>query len=526
VAELTELTEGWPAGLYLAALSLRASSGRSLSKMRFSSDRYVSEYLRSEVLAHLSRREVQFLTRTSILDRLNGPLCDAVLERSGSAEMLESIARLNLFLMPLDAKGGWYRYHQLFQSLLRTDLEGSGLAPALALRASAWCEANGMMESAIGYAHEARDPDRLTRLISLAALPTYRAGRIATALRWFEWLEADELHGHQPTSVIGAWIHALVGQAAAAARWAEAAETGAFDGSMPDGSPSIEPWRAMLRAALCRGGVAAMLRDAREAREGIPIDSPWRGTAMLLVGIAERLTGDLELADDTLGDTVDVALDGGGTGAAMVALGERAFQAIDRADWLVAASFAEAAAEIVRREGLESYLTSAIVFAASARVAIHQGDLPQAREHLARATKLRPLFSVAIPWFAVRTLLGLAGCHVALGDLGGARTLLSEAEALLRRRPDLGTLGLETSELRARLSEMPRSGLGATTLTAAEIRLLPLLATHLSFREIGARLFVSSNTVKTQAISVYRKLATNSRGGAVEQARKLGLIEE
>ncbi len=187
VAELTEQTEGWPAGLYLAALSIRARGHGAKGVTTFSgSDRLVSDYLRSELLAHLSADLRRFLTRTSVLERMSGPLCDAVLEERGSAAILESLARSNLFLVPLDANGEWYRYHHLFQELLRLELARAepDLAPSLLARASAWCEANGQPETAVGYAQEAGDTDRVARLVErygLRYLPNAAASRPPSA---------------------------------------------------------------------------------------------------------------------------------------------------------------------------------------------------------------------------------------------------------------------------------------------------------------------------------------------------------
>ncbi len=168
VAELTEQAEGWSAGLYLAALSIKARGRGGESVTTFSgSDRLVSDYLRSELLAHLSADLRHFLTRTAVLERMSGPLCDEVLEERGSAAILESIARSNLFLVPLDANGEWYRYHHLFQELLQLELARAepDLAPSLLARASAWCEANGQPETAVGYAQEAGDTDRVAQLV-------------------------------------------------------------------------------------------------------------------------------------------------------------------------------------------------------------------------------------------------------------------------------------------------------------------------------------------------------------------------
>jgi LuxR family maltose regulon positive regulatory protein len=140
--------------------------------------------------------------------------------------------------------------------------------------------------------------------------------------------------------------------------------------------------------------------------------------------------------------------------------------------------------------------------------------------------RMRPLLTHAFPWFGVQTRLELAGTHFALGDIEGARTLCREAFDLITQRPELGTLRAHADELRDRLASVASMDDGwASSLTAAELRLLPLLTTHLTFREIAERLYVSRNTVKTQAISVYRKLDASSRSEAIERALELGLVD-
>ena len=127
LTELTERTEGWPAGLYLAALSIRARGVKADGAAVISgNDRLVSDYLQSELLAHLSANDVRFLTRTAVLERMSGPLCDAVLEATGSAAILESRSRSNLFLVPLDAHRQWYRYHHLFQRVAARGVGAGG----------------------------------------------------------------------------------------------------------------------------------------------------------------------------------------------------------------------------------------------------------------------------------------------------------------------------------------------------------------------------------------------------------------
>ena len=167
-----------------------------------------------------------------------------------------------------------------------------------------------------------------------------------------------------------------------------------------------------------------------------------------------------------------------------------------------------------------------LVCAVQARAAWHRGDVPAARQLLLSAQRLRPVATYAIPHLAVQARIELIRIHLALGDLAGARTLMREIDGVLQRRPDLGTLVREAQALRTQLSEDQAPSVpGASSLTSAELRVLPMLATHLSFPEIGADLFLSPHTVKSQAISIYRKLGASSRSQAVARSRELGLLE-
>jgi LuxR family transcriptional regulator, maltose regulon positive regulatory protein len=148
------------------------------------------------------------------------------------------------------------------------------------------------------------------------------------------------------------------------------------------------------------------------------------------------------------------------------------------------------------------------------------------RQQLVRALRLRPLLTYAFPHLAVQARLELTRIHLAVADLSGARTLMREIDELLRRRPGLGTLAGQAQALQARLSKQRDSSMpGASALTAAELRLLPLLATHLSFPEIAAEMFLSRNTIKSEANAIYRKLGASTRSQAVARARELGLLE-
>jgi LuxR family transcriptional regulator, maltose regulon positive regulatory protein len=155
VEELLARTEGWPVGLYLAALAHKAGDSRRHPWAEFTGDdRFMADYLWSELLGQLSPERVAFLTRTAVLEQMSGPLCDAVLETTGSSEVLAWLEEANLLLVPLDRRRRWYRYHHLFQELLRAELDRRepALVPALHARAASWCEANGLPETAIDHA--------------------------------------------------------------------------------------------------------------------------------------------------------------------------------------------------------------------------------------------------------------------------------------------------------------------------------------------------------------------------------------
>ena len=529
VADLTERMEGWPAGLYLAALSVKSggpvhgSPGPSVD----GNDRLVASYLQSELLSFLSEDDIRFATRTAVLERMSGPLCDALLERTGSAEILQMFERSNMFVVPLDTRGEWYRYHHLFRDILRARLERRepGLIPELNRRAAAWHEANGVLEEAIPYAQAAGDDDHVARLVGALTLGAYYSGRETTTRRWIGWFDDRSIEPYPALAVLGAWVHALVGEAEAALRWADAAGRSTVDGPMPDGSASKAGWVALLRATMARGSLQQMRADALLATETITRDTAWWPTAVLVLGYSHLLVGETDRADDLFTDALAAANALGPVAPSHLAAAERSLIAMETGDSHAAASLAGQAREVARIARLGDYSTTALVCAASARVAIWQGDVALARRYLAHAQGLRPMLTYALPWLSVHARVELARARMLLGDAAGVRGLLVEIDGIRRRRPHLGVLVDQAEDLRRQVGEMSAGVAGSSTLTTAELRLLPLLPTHLSFREIGERLFVSTNTVKTQAISIYRKLGASSRSEAIHRAAEIGLLD-
>ena len=417
----------------------------------------MSEYLESELLAHLSEDELHFLTRTAVLERMSGPLCDAVLEESGSGPILESLARSNLFLVPLDRSQEWYRYHHLFQELLRSELPRAepDLMPVLLARATEWCVENGYPEAAIAYAQQAGDVDRVARLVELCAQFAYQSGRVATVERWLVWLEArGALESNASVAVLGGLLAAVRGRPAEAERCADTAERGRPNGPLPDGSPSSDSWLALLKAQLCRHGAASMRADADLAVQEIARGSPFHPSALLLAGMSRWMEGKLDEADDLFADAAEEGLELGAPEPASVAQGGRALLAIAQDRWDEAEQLADKGARIIRHSRIDEYPVCVCVYAAAARIALHRGNAPLAQEFLGRAQRLRPRLTYALPHFSIQIRLELARAYLANADAGGAETMLREIKALLRRRPGLATLPAQAEELRATLNTM------------------------------------------------------------------------
>jgi LuxR family maltose regulon positive regulatory protein len=527
-AELSEWTEGWAAGTYLAALSLKDGGAEARGRAAPRVDRFADEYF-DLVLSRLEADDIGFLERTAVLERMCGPLCDAVLGSTDSAGRLEALARANLFLVPLDPGRTWFRYHNELRECLRGRLERRepALVPELHRRAAAWCESHGELEPAIHHARAAGDLDVVARVLGALALTVCSAREAARVEPWLEWFEGERLADYPTVALLGAWVHLLRGRPVSATRWlacGERARSLSRPGS-PDGGRSLEPWIALIRGAMCRDGVEQMLVDAELALHDLGPTSPWRPTALLLRGVALVLQGDADRAEESLAEAAEAAESIGATGMAVVAHAEQALLAAERGDDVEADRSGERARALIVDAGQRDGATGVLGLAVSARFELRHGNLAQARADLAEAHDLAEGLTHALPWYAVQAQLELARLHLTMLDDDRARRCLSAAARILRVRPKLGTLCADLEALRADVEKIatPRPGRGRS-MTGAELRLLPLLATHLSFREIAQQLYVSRNTVKTQAISIYRKLEASSRSEAVARATELGLV--
>jgi LuxR family maltose regulon positive regulatory protein len=524
---LTRRTEGWAAGIYLMALAAREGE-RAVAWDSPEVERYVEDYLLTQLLATSPDDLRAFLLESSVLERMSGELCDAVLGRSGSQALLEGLERSNLFLVQLDHERRWYRYHDLFRAALRRRLDRAdpGAAARLSARAADWCEASHLDEEALAYARVAGDETRLARLFVTLAFPLYRTGRMATIEGWLAELEDRRTVERFPEiGVLGVFVHAFRGRAYVAERWLDAVHRSPrLDAPLADGSASARPWAAVGEALMCRHGPGRMREDASFAIEGLGPFSPFRAPAMLLLGYALRLEGADE-AGLRFEEAAEAAEETGATFAGAGAYAQRALMALARGDLAAAERLATGARRLLAHAEFDDYMLMALCLVADARVRLARGDRDAAARMLGSAQRLRPYLTYAIPYYAVEVLVEMARAHLALGDPRAAGVALVDAADVLRHRPGLGVLGEELSAVRARVADAELSSSGRqATLTAAELRLLPLLTTHLTFQEIADRLYVSRNTVKTQALSLYRKLGASSRSEAVTRASEVGVI--
>jgi LuxR family transcriptional regulator, maltose regulon positive regulatory protein len=523
-AAVTERTEGWPAGLHLAALIVKDSHGQEPTVT--GDDRYVADYLYREALIRQPEDMKGFLRRTAVLDQLCGPLCDAVLESSDAARHLRRLEAASLFVIPLDRHRQWYRYHALFREFLLGELRRTEpeLMMTLHRRASDWYEANGSPALALEHLLNTTDRDRSVRLATALALPTYNAGQMSTVQRWYRVIGDADIERYPPLAVLRCWEAVLTGDGAGTERWATVVDAASFEGAQLNGSASFDSARAMVRAAMCASGPEPMMADATFAVAQEPAWSPWRAEALWVLGEAHLLAGHPDEARAVLAAASVAAARTGNADTIVICESELALLAMDRGQWPEAAGRLEGALAIIDEHRMHDYVTCLLAFAEAARLAVHRGDLTGARRQLTRAIRGRPSATYAFPFAAVRLRLQLARVCFSIAEVVMARQLLREIDDILTHRPALGALTGEVEEFRCVLASSAAGATGRAALSPAELRLLPYLQTHLTANGIAERLFISSHTVKAEIKSIYRKLGVSSRHDAVQKATGLGLL--
>jgi LuxR family transcriptional regulator, maltose regulon positive regulatory protein len=525
LAVLLERTEGWPAGLYLAALSLRDHPSPSTFIRQFTGDnRFIVDFLTEEVLSRQRSEIRQFLARTSILGRFCAPLCDAVAGSANAAEVIDILERENLFVVPLDDNRQWYRYHHLFAQVLRSELARTepDIVATLHERASAWHRLSGSTDEAIDHALAAGDIGGAVDLIARHWFAYVDSGRAATVRRWMRSLGDDQIAANPLAAHSAAWAAALSGGRESVERWVRVVETGEHDGPLPDGMPSLEFSAALLRGTFGFEGIRTMRESAARAVE-LERDpfSPWYTPALTAFGFSLYLSGEPG-AGEPVGQAVSEA---SVPLLRMNALSLASLLATEEGRFAQAEELASAARQIADDGDLSQAPQSSVAHVAAGAIRAQQGRLEEARSELERALQSRRRWPGLGPWPTFEALLRLAPVLLDLGDRPGAAALLDEARDILTRLPDGAEAQLARLERLERriVTRRPQVISPADPLTEREEVVLHLLQGTLSLREIGQELHLSQNTIKTHARAIYRKLGVSTRHDAVEKGREIGI---
>jgi LuxR family maltose regulon positive regulatory protein len=525
---LVERTEGWPAGLFLAALSSSQDANPPAALARLAgSDHLIADYFRDEFLTCLSPEDLRFLVCSSVVELLSGPLCDALLQRTDSTSVLDRLAAGPLPLEPTGPSHDSYRCHRLLRELLLHELRHTHpeLQSQLHLRAIAFHLEHGELDAAIAHAVAAHDPQVAGDLL-WEYLPRYvTEGRNPLVQSWLANFSAGELSQHPSLALTAAHSALALGDIRRAEHWGLVGASALARATTPPKVSSLPTGIAVIEAAVGRHGVTPMGLQAARAYQLEDDDSPWRSICCLFQGVADHLTGDRAQAREHLEDGIHRSAVAA-PGVETLCLSQLAMITVEEGDWDRGCDLIARAVTQVERHGLASYPTSALTFAVSADLRSHVGRVDEGKRDARRAAHLLPRFGDFIPWYEAETRIMLARAALRLADIGAARTLLAEASQLARRVPDAVLFGGWIEETWGLVDSAATTALaGPSTLTMAELRILRFLPTHLSFREIGDRLHVSTNTVKTQAHAVYRKLDVSSRSGAVSRAAEIGLLD-
>jgi LuxR family transcriptional regulator, maltose regulon positive regulatory protein len=519
---LTRRTEGWPAGLYLAALSLRTQERDRPDVDRFAGDdRFIAEFVRDELLSGLPADQLDFLTQTSVLDRLSGPVCDAMLGRRDSADMLIRLAQSNVMLTPLDRCNSTYRYHGLYATVLRAELRrlAPGRDAELHRRASCCWVERGDLGRAIAHAIEGQDVHQAGRLLWDNAARYVTSGRYPVMRGWLNRFADSELASDPLLALAAAGTALLAGNLYEAERWT------ALAGDTSDDGDLVRAGTALMHAAIGAGSPAEIVAGATRARDLLDDGSPWLPLCWFLEGVGRHLAGERDAAIGRLQAGAHHAA----VAAPMVqalCLAQLALVASDQGAVDRSMTLAERAAAQVRRCGLEGLPMVALALAVSAEAKARRGEVAQAAAEAREALGLLERITDPSPWYEAECRIVLARARLRLKGFASARELTDQAGRTLERILDApllrGWLDELVAEIEAALSDRPDAD---WSLTTAELRVLRFLPSHLSFREIAEQLFVSPNTVKTHVRGIYRKLDVSSRGSAVERARRAGLVE-
>lgn len=531
IEQALEASGGWPAALYLGALAVNRrdlASQDAMIPLPIGTHRDIRSYVRARILDPLDQETRDFLVHTAMIDDLTPALCDAVLERCDSLAKLTWLEEHVQLVVAVDPERHRFRVHPLLTDALLAELQcrEPALITVLHYRAAEWFRRHGHLDTAIRHAHESGDLSLVGALVWSGVPACMGSGWPDRLRHWLAALSDPDIASDRWLTLSAAWSCLQGGESARMERWLLTAEEHA--GGDWRALACTDEYAASLAATSAlvgRGGMGEvhLLTDA--ALQGLPVTSPFRTLAAFLRGVALALEGDVEEGTQSfqaarqLSRSLEVPI------VEADALSWLGILHLLRSETREGLRLLDEVALVLAQHDLEALATSAHSFSAMALGQALTHD-PQARTTLAKARRMTAASKGIAPWFAVSGRLVQAGAAVALGDRPLARQLLSEAQAHMT--PDLRSevLAALLDDVEEKLRLLTVEGISAGSLTEAEIRILRFLPSHLNYPQIGKRLFVSPNTVKTHALSVYRKFNVSTRAEAVDRGRALGLLDE
>ena len=546
-------TEGWIAGLQLAAISMQGHQDAAGFIQSFNgSHHFVLDYLVEEVLERQSESVQTFLLRTSILDRLCGPLCDAVLLDSSSSgqETLKDLERANLFIVPLDNERRWYRYHHLFADLLRqrmnqnstssTAIERSVSVAELHRRASAWYEDNGLEIEAFNHAAAAGDADRAARLVEGNGMPLLYRGVVTPVLNWLKSLRKAFLDERPSLWVMYASTLLMAGQLTGVERKLQAAEAALqdvlLDDMLDDKTKDLVGLIASTRATLATlaitdqsVGAERKLRAAEAVLQSTEPDDKTHD----LVGLIAPIRGVSGNSQHYLETIVLQAR------RALAYLHPHNLPVRSAAAWMLARAYqlqgnrADAEQAFIEAIAISQTIENNIITIVAT---IGLGNIQEANNQLSMANEtykraLQLVGDLPLP-VACEAHLGLARILFEWNDLDAAERHAQESIQLAKQLQNLDSI-ITCEEFLARLRlakgenaqrQVPLTQSLIEPLSERELKVLRLIAQGLSNQEIGDRLFLALSTVKGHNRNIFGKLGVERRTEAVARARELGLL--
>ena len=523
LARVVDRTEGWPVGIYLLGRAILKDPELLVAdEVPGLGTEWITDFIRDELFDALDPESQSVLLRVSVLDELSAGACDATSGVSESLPLLRRLAAENQLITRVPGDGETYRLHPLFADFLSVELQGRSPSEfeGCHRRAAEWYASQGDDDRTVAHLRESGNDAALGDFVWSRAWRLLAKGQSPTLSRWLEGLAESRVLAHPGLCLTSAWVRTQEGDMAQVVHFATQAR------ALVRQDEFFQPYAShvdVADAVIGREGTASIIDLCNSALESADSSDPWRSLAYFMRGVAHLHFGTVDegMADLAAGCQIAKELDISHVRAQCLAAQATVRLSLGQAG--VAGELAVAARAVVFDNKLEHLPTSAPIFTASALVLLATGQRREAVDDASRALRLTALMEPIAPWHAVEGRLRLGQTYWQLGDRERARVLTEEARehyVPAARSPLLDQMLKDAESQVAAVEETP----GPSLLTTAELRVLQYLPSHLSFPEIGQRLYLSRHTVKSQALSAYRKLGVASRSGAVTTARELGLL--